>query len=353
MAENKAFQVEKTVNMMLRMQMLQFRDFSNVILSPFSLEVLVFSLLPGISGKCLEDVSNFLFGRVVPMQEVNEAIRCYKLAVNHINALEKVDFKMNNYIYISDQYNVNQNYVDFVYTNLNTRVKEINFMDENLELYNIIDKDIRNATHGHCELKFRPCKQYDGKFQSSIGEPMVRYTVQISHFKFCQDNPDFYYIEMPYKNESMNLCIILPKQGYTLRSVLNNLNYNTLMNLFKTSVLTMCEVHLPDVKLQANLDLAYVLQICGLTKVFEEEGADFSKMTTNPKGLFLESVMTNSDLFLQDLTQISTSIHMLPEPPPPTIAPTILIDRPFMYFVNCEMKQHTAVLFSGNVNVYE
>lgn len=143
MAENKAFQVEKTVNMMLRMQMLQFRDFSNVILSPFSLEVLVFSLLPGISGKCLEDVSNFLFGRVVPMQEVNEAIRCYKLAVNHINALEKVDFKMNNYIYISDQYNVNQNYVDFVYTNLNTRVKEINFMDENLELYNIIDKDIR------------------------------------------------------------------------------------------------------------------------------------------------------------------------------------------------------------------
>jgi len=57
---------------------------------------------------------------------------------------ENVKFRTNNHIYISEQFELIQSYIDFVKTNLsNIQVRQIDFADESLEGYNIIDQDIR------------------------------------------------------------------------------------------------------------------------------------------------------------------------------------------------------------------
>ena len=107
-------------------------------------------------------------------------------------------------------------------------------------------------------------------------------------------------------------------------------------------------------QLQSNVDLAMVLQLSGICKVFEEDNADFSKMAANSKGMYLESVVTNSELNLQDLTKISNQIQQVDSMPAPTVNPCVVLNRPFIYFVNCNMKKlQTIILFSGVVNVVE
>ena len=97
-----------------------------------------------------------------------------------------------------------------------------------------------------------------------------------------------------------------------------------------------------------------VLQLSGICSVFEEDKADFSKMAANSKGLFLESVLTNTELHLQDLTKISGSIPQVNTPPAPTNSAAVILNRPFAYFVTCSMKKmQTIIIFSGVVNVVE
>ena len=204
------------------------------------------------------------------------------------------------------------------------------------------------------ELRFKPSKMYYAKFTNVADEFDVCFSVHKNNFKYFDLNPEFTYVELPYKNESLNLCIIFPKPHISLREILNKLNLNNLIKLSLSSVQTEVEIHLPIIRLQSNVDLAYVLQLSGFCRVFEEENAEFTKMAKNSKGLYLESVISNSELNLQDLSKISSSIEKSNFAPAPSIYTSILLNRPFIYLVKCEMKkQQTRIIFSGVINVIE
>ena len=97
-----------------------------------------------------------------------------------------------------------------------------------------------------------------------------------------------------------------------------------------------------------------VLQLSGICKVFEEDNANFFKMVGNSKSLYLESVVTHSELILQDLSKIGNNVELVAPAPTPTVEPTIILDRPFIYFVICCTKKlQSIILFSGVVNVIE
>lgn len=137
------YQIDKSYNLLFKMQNLLYRELSNLIISPISLEMLSFSILHGIGGKCLDEFILCLFGKEVSSGDVTESIHHFKVILNHINTIQNVDFQMNNFIYVSDKFELIPSYIDFVCNNLNTRVKQINFADESLGLYSIIDQDIR------------------------------------------------------------------------------------------------------------------------------------------------------------------------------------------------------------------
>ncbi len=95
-----------------------------------------------------------------------------------------------------------------------------------------------------------------------------------------------------------------------------------------------------------------VLQLCGISKVFESENSDFSKMVNDSKGLFLESVVTNSELILQDTPKVGTQTEDLAPSEP--LSTVIIINRPFMYSVTYSAKSlQTITLFTGVVNIIE
>lgn len=108
-----------------------------------------------------------------------------------------------------------------------------------------------NSINFQSELKCKPSQQYEGKFLTSNTEDAkVCYTVQQCNFKFIDKSPEYVYVELPYKNENanINLCIVFPNVGVSLRDLLLKLEYATLMDLSNSSEETELEVHLPFVK---------------------------------------------------------------------------------------------------------
>lgn len=108
-------------------------------------------------------------------------------------------------------------------------------------------------------------------------------------------------------------------------------------------------------QIQSNVDLAMVMQLSGMTKVFEEENADLSKMVVNSKGLYLESVVTHSELLLQDTSKLSSSTKKETSAPVNSNTQTLVLNRPFIFYVMCDLKKklQTIILFSGVVNIMD
>lgn len=99
------------------------------------------------------------------------------------------------------------------------------------------------------ELKYAPLKQYDGNFKATNQEDaIIRYTVLRNNFKLNEKSPEFVYIELPYITEGMNLCIVLPSDGTSLRELVNNFKFDQFMQLTETGVFSQIEVHLPVLK---------------------------------------------------------------------------------------------------------
>lgn len=134
---------ENLFNFIVKVQNLLFREFTNVIVSPFALEALFLGILSGADGSCFKELANCLFGQDVNSNDISEMVRAFKVVIEQIGAIQNADFKMNNFIYISDKFEVRPSYCSFNSKNLNIQIKQLNFEDESLEAYTRIDTDIR------------------------------------------------------------------------------------------------------------------------------------------------------------------------------------------------------------------
>ncbi len=134
---------ENLFNFIVKVQNLLFREFSNVIVSPFSLEALFLGILSGAEGACNKELANCLFGQDVDSNDISEMMNAFKALINQIGAIQNADFKMNNFIYISDKFQVRPTYCSYVSKYLNILIKQLNFEDESLEAYARIDADVR------------------------------------------------------------------------------------------------------------------------------------------------------------------------------------------------------------------
>lgn len=203
----------------------------------------------------------------------------------------------------------------------------------------------------HGGLKTKPTRRYKGKFFADSGDEIdVEFTIQKSHFNY-QENSDigFTYVQIPYQNKSMSLCLILPNEGVSPRHIMSALDFHVLKTLLRKSSPKELEVHLPIVKIQSSVDLAIALQIKGIQKVFEHHNSGFTNFVTNPEDLYLESIITNSEWNLQSHSKEEITSEY--DEDKSTSHKSMIFKKPFIYVINCDLQAHRGiVLLSGVVN---
>lgn len=207
-----------------------------------------------------------------------------------------------------------------------------------------------------------PTSIYDGKFfTNSEQECDAKFAIHQGTYNYFNDSDnELIYVELPYKNDNFVLCLILPKVDASFRTILNSLDYDLVSNFFTKVKPRKMEVHVPSIKLKSNTDLSYVMQMIGVCKIFEENEADFSRMCSNNKNLFLESTIVNNEIALQCHTRM-TNVPYKPkkqslksEQSESSKSNDLRFNRPFLYFIKCDInKMCTFILFSGVVSMIE
>lgn len=198
------------------------------------------------------------------------------------------------------------------------------------------------------EFSIKPAQQYDAKFRQSNGTLVsTRYWIfrnKLKRHLMKRDNID--YVEIPYLgHESLSLCLILPDLSITMNDLVQKLNYNMLIEMFKETPHTLTEVHLPTFRMQSQFDLTKVMPKFGINKVFEKENANFSRLSTAPSGIHIEALLTN--------IEANFSKHATGKPGKRSVfvgINSLVFNRPFMFLVTCRHQMETVILFSGIVN---
>ncbi|XP_027194477.2 uncharacterized protein LOC113789179 isoform X2 [Dermatophagoides pteronyssinus] len=375
----------KCINFSLELMRFLYRETTNIVLSPLSLEIAALSILSGVKNASFDEMRDSIFDMKISLRNINDFSSALKSIISEIKSLQDMEFKMYNFIYISSKYKLNEQYMNNVTKNLDTSLKLVNFEDTSLELYNMIDAEVSDATMGRINKVIQnvptvsnmllinsttlqvnesrqsissatSSKQLKQLFKSSYeGRTSIATTTEYDKamdISFSVHNGQFKYY---HDNE---------QEGSSPRDIINQLSQNKLQSISKLMALKQLEIKIPIIKLKMNIDLAYVWQIIGIQKIFDQDEADFSGLSTNPKGLCLESIIFNSEISLngnfkektvsQESSKSksnSSSTNKKTGGKKSTTVLSVAFNRPFIYFVTCNIKeQRKVILFAGVVN---
>jgi serpin B len=155
-------------------------------------------------------------------------------------------------------------------------------------------------------------------------------------------------IEMPYKEESLSLIVLLPKEKTGITDLEQKMNFENMMawqsRLRKRKVI----VFFPKFKIESQFSLDQTLALMGMPDAFDPELADFSAMV-GQKELYISAVIHKAFLEVNEegseaaaATGVVVSVTSIAPSPP-----IFKADHPFVFFIRDNKSQ--SILFLGRV----
>ena len=207
--------------------------------------------------------------------------------------------------------------------------------------------------------------------QQSIAMPMMKQTNSFYYGEF----DDLQVLEMPYRSHAVewriendcddrfmtaveipgggsdfSMCILLPRPHVRLADLETRLSTHVLQQWL---TLQACDVQvtIPRFRKELGLEMTDRLKHLGITRAFSQAEADFSRITTDPAGLFIASVVHKAFIEVNEKgteAAAATAIMLFggravePEPPKEFRA-----DRPFLFLIRD--RQTKLIHFLGRV----
>ena len=178
----------------------------------------------------------------------------------------------------------------------------------------------------------------------AVKVPMMHQEHQFGYW----ENDWLQIIEMPYKEESLSLILLLPKEKTGITDLEQKLNFENMMawqsRLRKQKVI----VFFPKFKIESQFSLGQTLALMGMPDAFEPELADFSAMV-GQKELYISAVIHKAFLEVNEegseaaaATGVVVSVTSIAPSPP-----IFKADHPFVFFIRDNKSQ--SILFLGRV----
>ena len=178
----------------------------------------------------------------------------------------------------------------------------------------------------------------------AVKVPMMHQEHQFGYW----ENDWLQIIEMPYKEESLSLIVLLPKEKTGITDLEQKLNFENMMawqsRLRKRKVI----VFFPKFKIESQFSLGQTLALMGMPDAFDPELADFSAMV-GQKELYISAVIHKAFLEVNEegseaaaATGVVVSVTSIAPSPP-----IFKADHPFVFFIRDNKSQ--SILFLGRV----
>jgi len=325
----------------------------NFVASPMNLYVALLLLYEGTGSETAKQIAEALH-----LPPASSACEAYEELVSKLPVGSEGDAKLfiANGVWLKKDFPFREEYVSRVKECFNATVKHFSSANN---LSNEINSWVAKETHGMIKklvselarnteavlasaIYFKGSWvkefEYAGKltFHAPSGDVKADFMKVTQELKVIKSK-DYVAVEVPYRNTSIAMLIIMPKN---LKDFINNLTYTQLNNIIQAVMKAKpkeTELITPKFHVKSKYDMVGTLKALGIKNVFSNN-ADFSRMAQVGKGVLkVRQVIHAAAINVTEKgteASAATVITIVLTAVPPSNTPQIIrIDKPFLYFL--------------------
>jgi len=338
----------------------------NIFISPLSATLALAMLNNGAAGATQEEIQQALGYGEVARKDVNTYFQKMVKAMQDLD--DVTTFESANSIWISNDFPALQDFKDVNQTYYEAEIANVDFTDPTTE--NVINSWVADKTHDRITsvpyspatvmelinalyfnapwtLPFDESLTKDATFYNEDGTtseiPMMTFGKEIM-FNYSM-RPSYQVLELPYGNEAFGMVLLLPNEGVSAESVVEDLDAAAWEDLQTRLMASSVEVYLPRLKLEYTRLLNDDLAALGMTSMFSPL-ADFSLIS--PWSFAVSAVLQKTFIEVKETgTEAAgaTVIIGVTSSGDAIRTPVLEFNRPFVYFI--KEKSTGSIFFAG------
>lgn len=340
----------------------------NTFVSPLSLHIALGMLVNGATGTTKAEIMQAIHAESLSQEDLNAT---YKTLLNDLpKADPKVQLALANSIWYRNSFPVEADFLNTMKNSFNAKIAGLPFVPSDINTINqwaadntnqkikkvlsTISPDdvmfLMNALYfkGDWTNKFDKSKTKDQIFNLQGGSTKtVKMMNKTDNFDYFAGN-DFAALQLPYGNKQFSATIILPNEGKTIESIMDNFDFAKWNQLQSSLHSNKVIVGLPKFKLEQEFMLNKTMQNLGMQKAFKTvaELTGISK----PGNIYVSFVKQNTFAAVDEegteaaaVTTIAVGVTSVG----PGSTPKFVCDRPFAIIIS--EKTSNTILFMGKI----
>ena len=354
----------------------QSQQHNNTLLSPYSLSVALAMARNGAGGETERAIISTLQLQALDPKLINVNYVYLQRALQAPDS--KVTLEIANALWAADDIELDPGFLDRNNQFLDTEIATLDFTEPtNVSTINDSVNVNTNGTipsivdaidpetiaclisgiyfKGSWQEEFDTSQTLDEPFYLAEGDkeliPMMRRTNWYPYYIGDQ----FQVVSLPYGNGQMGMYIFLPNRDTDLNTFLERLNVENWERWMSQFSQRKVSLVMPKFKLQYSVELKAALERLAMGIAFDEDRADFSRMTVSSAPVFISylthkavvevneegtEASTGSFVFFEEPASQTTADEFVPPIP-------FVVDRPFFFAIRDN--QTETVLFMGVV----
>ena len=343
---------------------------SNIFMSPLSASMALGMTMNGAAGETFEEMRRALAFGTASRAEINAS---YRSLIDMLRALDPtVDFRIANSIWYRTGFPFESAFLDEARQYFDAKVAGLDFnaasavptindwvkQSTNSKIDKIVDPPIDpdvvmyliNAIYfnGAWTARFEKDQTRPDQFTTIDGTTapidMMRRTDTVR----VAETPDLQVVELPYGGGAYAMTILLPKPGKAVRDLVASLSPDSWQTAVGSGAAREVELQMPKFKLRWEAVLNEPLQSLGMQLPFRGGLADFTRMSSDGKRLYISRVKQKSYVDVHEEGTEAAAVTSVEIRVVCACGPQVIrIDRPFVFAIRERLSG--TILFMGKI----
>lgn len=160
-------------------------------------------------------------------------------------------------------------------------------------------------------------------------------------------------VRIPFRGGRVYFVVLLPREGTTVRQLIQVLNTKDLQDLFKQMTRTKTKVLLPKFKMDWGDSLVQPLRESGINRIFDVQAANFTGISPQASGLFVGDLIQKVSVSVDEHgSRASAATVASFKQRSLSFEDYFTVNRPFLFLIGSfNRRSLTDILFMGKFSV--
>ena len=310
---------------------------SNLIYSPLTIQILLYSLSNWVSDQTLNELKNvFCFQELQNQNNLDMKLLLSLSSIPSLNIANSIycpiDPSPNFKTYIENykiccstkKEELNQ------FIKQETKEKVCNYLDQKI-LFGIV---LSNVLYFKEDWKKKFTENAFNKsfFVENNVEKKVKMMNLCDNFKYYKDK-SIEVIEIPYKTDNLSSLILLPSKDISIDSMISELSLEILNKLYNKLTLSKVDLTIPKFNINENkyINLEVMLKKIGINIIFNSNLFDFTSFFENKSNFPVSEVLQTNFIDFDESGQENDLFPIINQPLQPI--QDMIVNRPFLLII--------------------